>query len=63
MALEVSVSIWLSDKGWMTSDSRNTFFLPLVPDSLQQDTFVEGKRFRLLQQHGVNVGRLTWFVL
>lgn len=40
MALEVNVSIWLSDKGWMTSDSLKTFFLPLVPDSLQEDKFV-----------------------
>lgn len=37
-ALEVNVSIWLSDKGWTTSDSRNTFFLPLAPDILHEIT-------------------------
>lgn len=37
-ALEVNISIWLSDKGWTTSDSRNTFFLPLAPDILQEIT-------------------------
>lgn len=42
IALEVKASIWLSDKGWMTSDSLNTFFLPLVPVSLQQDKITEG---------------------
>lgn len=43
MALEVNVSIWLSDKGWMTSESRKTFFLPLVPDSLQQGQVCGGE--------------------
>lgn len=35
-ALEVNVSICVSDRGCTTSDRRKTFFLPLGPAALQQ---------------------------
>lgn len=44
IALEVNVSIWLSEKGWTTSDSRNTFFLPLAPAVLEQ---IESTQLRI----------------
>lgn len=39
-ALEVNVSICVSVTGCTTSDSRNTFFLPLGPAALQHRTTV-----------------------
>lgn len=68
-ALEVNFSIWVSDKGWTTSDNLNTFFLPLAPVSLEQNKITQGNKSDLhkgaaytLLPVSVLVPELTWFV-
>lgn len=59
-ALEVNSSIWLSNKGWTTSDSRNTFFLPLAPDILHEIT--QGRNQTSdIRHHGVSLSVVCYW--
>ena len=53
-ALEVNFSICVSDKGWTTSDNRNTFFLPLAPVILKQNKFTQGHKTDLHKEEADN---------